>query len=84
MQDASQNPGHIVPVVMLQIMRAVHRVELGRRQPGKLAGITHDIGLPFRIDIEQEMLEGRILWRKRDAFGPAANVQHFLHNRLPI
>jgi hypothetical protein len=30
------------------------------------------------------MLEGRILWRKRDAFGPAANVQHFLHYRLPI
>lgn len=84
MKETRQNLGHIVPVVMLQIVRAVHRVELSRRQPGKQTGITHNVGLTLWVDIEQHMLVSRVLGRKRDAFGPAANVQHFLHNRLPI
>ena len=81
MQEAGQYTGNIVPVIVLKVVRAIHRVELIALKGCQLARITHDVRRTRRVDVEQQVLEARIARRQRDELVVAPDIQYFLHLR---
>lgn len=54
-KESGQHLGHIVAVVVLEIVRAVHRVVLGPGEFGHLARIAQHIGLAAGIDVQEHL-----------------------------
>jgi hypothetical protein len=74
MREAAKNVSDIVKIVVLEIVRAINRIELAGRQRAKVTGITADVGIPGWVDIQQDMLPISIYCRNWDRLAASADV----------
>ena len=75
MAKAGQHHGYLVLAHMLEIVGAIHRIKLLRRQAGELSHVEHDVGPNAGIKIEQNLLERGVGGRQLDPAGLAAHIE---------
>ncbi len=74
-QEAAQDALAVVLVIVLEVVRAIDRVELPGRQRRELARVAHDVGPAARIDVEQQVLPARVMGRNRNRLARTADVE---------
>ena len=73
-QEPSQHLLHIVPVVVLEVMRTINRVELSCVKGCEVSRIAHNVWRASRVDIKQQVFKPVVLRGQRDFLTMTPNI----------
>jgi hypothetical protein len=76
MKEPVQDAQALVLVVVLEIVRTVHGVELSRGECIEFPGVADDIRVACRIDVKEQMVPAGVVARDRNRLVVATDIEH--------